>query len=39
LHRFEFSPEGGESSLSLLLLGSWNPRWLSVLVDYLGTSN
>jgi hypothetical protein len=24
---------GSESLLSLLLLGSWNPRWLSVLVD------
>jgi hypothetical protein len=30
---------GGESLLSLLLLGSWNPRRLSGLVDYLGTSN
>jgi hypothetical protein len=35
LHRFEFSSEicGSESSLSLLLLGSWNPRRLSGLVD------
>jgi hypothetical protein len=30
---------GGESLLSLLLLGSWNPRRLSVLVDYLGAFN
>jgi hypothetical protein len=28
----------GESLLSFLLLGSWNPRWLSFLVVYLGTS-
>jgi hypothetical protein len=31
---------GSESSLSfLLLLGFWNPRRLSDLVDFLGTSN
>jgi hypothetical protein len=30
---------GGENSLSLLLLGCWNRRQLSGLVEFLGTSN